>query len=226
MGFYSEISVEDIKQIIDNAQRNAINRFSCQELSLELKQFNEELRHWEDHLGVLSEIRFENDELDDLELVIDRINLFIEEYQCLSSGCIYLIDNRANMDFDTICAQTISVCELLVEYYVDILESLQTFADVCNDSNSMIYRDIKCQLAFFEHVANTVGNIFISDTSGIIDESTDLRYLDTDSRKRALILFNEKYGIDLTNLDLFDQNNSISQLRGFLQDVLFLKRRK
>lgn len=206
------VSIEDIKNIINDSIANAINTFGYDEFLQEISAFNMECSHYEDLLDDFLNTELDEVSLDSLESVTDDIQLLTVEYMGFNKE-IVVLDCKDLSEIKELLDEAICHCQLITTHYSEILVNLQLDSITYENHISTIYDTIIEQREFFNAVMATLNNINFKDK---IDEITDLNSLDDDAKKICIIRLSEMYGNIIGGLDFFRKNNNIGKIYKYI----------
>ena len=214
---HNTLSIEEIKNIINDSITNATNMFSYEEFLQEITCFNMDCFHYEELLNEFLDTELNETSLDILESVTDNIELITKEYIGFYEK-IVVLGCKDYSEIKEVLSETIHHCELITSHYTKILANLQLVNITCENYMSTIYGTIIEQKDFFNAVIFAISNINFKDKFDIADEITNLQSLDIEAKKRCIIRFNEIYGNIIYNLDFFNKNNSIEKIYAYIKN--------
>ncbi len=209
------VSMEDIKNIINDSIANAINIFGYEEFLREISGFNIACVDCEELLNEFSDTEPDEDFLDKLECVTDEIQLLEVEYAGFNKEEIVVLGCKGYRETKELTDEAICHCQLITNYYTEISENLRLDGSTDENHISAVYDTIIDQRDVFNTVMFAFGNIKFKDK---IDEVTNLNSLDDDAKKRCIVGFNEMYGNIIGGLDFFDKNNNIKKVYEYIKD--------
>ena len=174
------VSMEDIKNIINDSIANAINMFSYEEFLQEISGFNMECFHYEELLNEFLDTEPDEVSLDTLECVTDNIRLMAVEYMGFNKE-IVVLDCKDYSEIKEFLDEAICHCQLITSHYTEILANLRLDSITYENHTSTIYDTIIDQRDFFNTVMFAINNINFKDKIDVIDEITNLNSLDDDA---------------------------------------------